>query len=301
MAVNIDFTLPYTGRKSDQHEIDFYDVADALVGFQRYLALTTNLLVNNEIITQAPSLKNARIYAVPPEEGSWKLLARVAILSGPLAAVGGGVFAVGTAEKDTPVGNLGRSVYGYVVKEIVGVHPDYDKTIGEQYEDEKRKNPNFPDLSQSRLDSLVEKCHSAVYRMHRPIVASRTAKEANIYYDDGRGDVKSTGSINKDTFDYMAFNKKDAKDVVILGRVTSYNINTYKGRIYLPQEGRPIPFILHESARSSDNINLLAASLAASARGMAGNVADLRCFVLRTRSRTDRLKSLMILHVMPVP
>ncbi|WP_462119358.1 DUF7946 domain-containing protein [Methylorubrum extorquens] len=33
MAVNIDFTLSYTGRKSDQHEIDFYDVADALVGF----------------------------------------------------------------------------------------------------------------------------------------------------------------------------------------------------------------------------------------------------------------------------
>lgn len=301
MTATISFALSYTGRASDRHEIDFYDIADALVGFQRYLALTTHLIVNNQIITQAPSLKNARIYAQPPEDGSWKLQASIVMVGTSLAAVAGGVFAVGTADKDTPMGNLGRSVYEYVVSELTGVHVDYEKTIGQQYREEKKRNPDFPELTQSKLDSLVEKCQSAVYRMHRPISSSKTAKQAEIYYDDGSGEIKSTGSIDANTYDYMSFNKRDVREVVVLGKVTSYNVNTFKGRIYVPEEHRPIPFILVEAARMPESVNLVASSLAASARDVMSNSSDLRCFVLRNRSRTDRLKSLIITHVIGLP
>ena len=117
--------------------------------------------------------------------------------------------------------------------------------------------------------------------MHSPIIASKTAKHANIYYNDGNDDTKSTGSIDKDTFDYMEYSKKDTKDVVVLGRVTSYNVHAFKGRIYLPTEGRPIPFILDQHARMQDNINLIVTSLAASARDVLNNTSNLRCFVLR--------------------
>lgn len=301
MTATISFTLSYTGRASDRHEIDFYDIADALVGFQRYLALTTHLIVNNEIITQAPSLKNARIYALPPEDGSWKIRSSILMVGASLTAVAGGVFAVGTADKDTPMGNLGRSVYEYVIAELTGVHVDYDKTIGQQYREEKKKNPDFPELSQSKLDALVEKCQSAVYKLHRPIAASKTAKQAEIYYDDGSGEIRNTGSIDAGTHDYMSFNKRDVKEVVVLGKVTSYNVNTYKGRIYLPEEHRPIPFILIDSARSAESINLVASSLSASAREVMNNTSDLRCFALRNRSRTDRLKGLIITHVIGLP
>lgn len=301
MTVSINFTVSYTGLKADTSQIDFYDIADALVGFQRYLSLTTHFLVNNEIITQSPSLRNARILALPPEEGSWKLTAAIAMVGTSLAGIGGGIFAIGTADKDTPMGNLGRSVYEYVVSELTGVNPNYDKTIGEQYREEKLKNPNFPDLSQSKIDSLVEKCQSAVYRMHRPIIASKTAREAAIYYDDGSGEIKNTGSIDTDTYDYMQYNKRDTSEVVILGKVTSYNINTFKGRIYIPEEHRPIPFILSDTARNPENINLIASSLAASARENMTNSSDLRCFVYRNRSRTDRLKSLVLTSVLALP
>jgi len=73
----ISFTLSFEGRDTDRHEIDFYDVAQALIGFQRSLAITTHLVLNGEVITQAPSLKNARVFATPPEEGSWKILATI--------------------------------------------------------------------------------------------------------------------------------------------------------------------------------------------------------------------------------
>ena len=56
-----------------------------------------------------------------------------------LASIGAGIFAIGPADKDTPIGNFGRSVYEYVVAEITGVHPNYEKTIGQQYREENKK------------------------------------------------------------------------------------------------------------------------------------------------------------------
>ncbi len=84
MPQQIQFTLSYTGKNADENEIDLYDISQALIGFQRSLALTTHLILNGEIITQAPSLKNAKIFSTPPEEGSWKIVAGIGIMTGGL-------------------------------------------------------------------------------------------------------------------------------------------------------------------------------------------------------------------------
>ena len=55
------FTLSYEGEAADLSLIDFYDVAEALVGFERSLAITTHYVLNGSVITQAPSLKGAQI------------------------------------------------------------------------------------------------------------------------------------------------------------------------------------------------------------------------------------------------
>ncbi len=79
----VRFTLSYKGSAADKRHIDLYDASQALVGFQRPLALTTHLVINGEIITQAPSLKGAQVLALPAEEGSWKMAA--VILTGAYA------------------------------------------------------------------------------------------------------------------------------------------------------------------------------------------------------------------------
>jgi hypothetical protein len=73
----LEIELSYIGAEADEHELDFYDASVALIGFQRSLAITTHLILNGEVITQAPALKGARILALPPEEGSWKIKAAV--------------------------------------------------------------------------------------------------------------------------------------------------------------------------------------------------------------------------------
>ncbi|GEM_PF-3603819 len=57
----LEITLSFDGASADDNVLDLYDGAQALVGFQRSLAITTHLIVNGEVITQAPSLKNAQI------------------------------------------------------------------------------------------------------------------------------------------------------------------------------------------------------------------------------------------------
>ena len=40
MDAAISFSLKYSGGEADDHHIDLYDVSQALIGFQRSLALT---------------------------------------------------------------------------------------------------------------------------------------------------------------------------------------------------------------------------------------------------------------------
>jgi hypothetical protein len=82
--IALEVTLRFRGQTSDQHAIDLYDVSQALIGFERSLALTTHLILNDEIITQAPALKGAKYLLVhrKQEVGSlqlqlcWQLWAR---------------------------------------------------------------------------------------------------------------------------------------------------------------------------------------------------------------------------------
>ena len=69
----IGFTLSYEGSLADDNEIDLYDLAQGIIGYQRSLALTTSLAINGDIITQAPKLKGARILTAPFQEGSFKI------------------------------------------------------------------------------------------------------------------------------------------------------------------------------------------------------------------------------------
>lgn len=285
----INFTLKYAGRDTEDHRIDLYDVARAIVGFQRSLAITTHLVLNDEIITQAPSLQNAKIYTAAPEEGSWKITAMIV----------GAVYTAGTATKDTPIGHLIYSAYDYIISESLGFHVDYEKSLGLQYEELKKKSePTIPILEQSKLDSAIEKCEGAINDMHRPIWKSETASTGELIYNLGPEEKKFEQPLNIDTYNHMRFTVTESNSVTVFGRVSSYNINTYKGRVFLPEEKRPIPFILGETAKNRLMIGLITNSLTVNARDRSRPDGNISCIAYRNKSRTGRLKSLIIIEVL---
>lgn len=289
MNKNIEFTLSYEGGASDDHEIDFYDVSQALIGFQRTLALTTHLALNNKIITQAPALKGAKIFALPPEEGSWKITAGV-VLSG--------VYAFGTAPNNTPIGHMVYSLYDYVVSESLGFHVDYDKSLGELYEEAKKQDKSIHIIKQHQADSLIEKCSTAISDIHRPIIKNKTASEANIFVNVNGVTQPLNAKFNEDTFSYIHDLVTHDMHEVIYGRVSSYNSNTFKGRIYVVAEGRPVSFELFGSAKSASSLQLIVASLSANVqKNYSDPLSNLFCKVRRITTKSGLLKSFEIYAV----
>lgn len=288
----IEFTLIYEGHNSENHEIDLYDVSQALIGLQRSLALTTHLVLNNEVITQSPSLKGAHIYALPPDEGSWKI--KTAIIVGAATAI----YNLGTAPKDTPLGHLIYSAYDYVVSESLGVHVDFNKSLGQLYEEVRRQRQNIPQLRQHQLDSLIEKCSTAIREIHRPIYKTQSAGSASIVASIKNKTLQVATDFTIETFEYMSTEQVGDTPEVINGRIASYNTNTFKGRIYVPEEGRPVPFELSDTARTDQTVQRIVKSLSASAlKDYQSEHSIVYCRVIKSRSKSGHLKSYLILEV----
>ncbi|QUT05295.1 hypothetical protein KFK14_20230 [Sphingobium phenoxybenzoativorans] len=253
--MSIKAELRFTGGESDKGKIEFYDVAQALIGFERSLAITAHAVLNGEVITQAPSLRGARLLVEPPEAGSWKIVAGIV----------GTVWAAGQASHDSVVGHIMYSAYDYVISGSLGVHVDFDKSLGQLIEESKEKNIGIPELNENRLDSVIEKCEVAIKNLHRPMVQSQSADQADVKFIVPRGTMMLSTILDRGTYDYISQTKEIPESVEISGFVTSYNSNTYKGRIFTVEDQRPIPFELSEEAQIYESINLVTASLRSNA------------------------------------
>jgi len=242
----IEFELIFDGGRADEGLLEFYDASHALVGFQRSLALTTHLVLHGEIITQAPFAQGFEIYIPAVQQGSWKSKAIVALSAASMVL---------SAGKDSPLGQIVTSVYDAALYNVMGFHVDYDETLQEQYASYLRKKS----ITHEKIDSLCEKIETSVAEMHRPIVRSESATRAQ---------VARCGPLRRDigpvlsplTYEYVKQTKKEEGESVLLGYVSSYNINTFKGRIFSLEEKRPIPFELEDSAKTRKQVAVLTGS-----------------------------------------
>ncbi|MGB1800974.1 MAG: hypothetical protein ACPHLK_09125 [Gammaproteobacteria bacterium] len=293
---DVQFELSYNGNDSDEHEVDMYDVSQALIGFQRSLAITTHLILNDKVITQAPFLKGAKIYTFPSEEGSWKVTAGILVL-GTTAA-----YHVSTAPNNTPLGHLVYSAYDYVISQSLGFHVDYNKSLGQLYEEAKEKNIELPKVREAQLDSVIEKCSSAITEIHRPIYKNKTAETAIITTNINNNKVPLNPVFSMDTFRYIIEEFTNDEVITIRGFVSSYSSNTYKGRIYVPELERSIPFLLSEFIREEEVIRNMVDSLRANAlRNFKAEPYEIFCKVQKITTKTGHLKSYKIIAVSAVP
>lgn len=290
----VSFTLSYAGSDSDSHIIDLYDVSQALIGFQRSLALTAHLVLNDEIITQAPSLKGARIVAMPAEPGSWKLTAWV--LAGAT-----GIYNLGAAQSNSPIGHLMFSLYDYVIMESLGVHVDYNKSLGQLYEQAQKEKIKLPVVREAQVDSLLEKTERAIVEMHRPIFKTKSAISASITAKVNGEERPLGSSLDLNTYDFIHETHTLEIPNVLEGRVSSYNSNTFKGRIYVAKYGRPVAFELSLPARSRRAVRLITASLSHNAlKQYEEPGSTIHCVAFENTSRSGRLKSLTITKISDV-
>lgn len=283
----VSFTLSYVGAMADNNVLDMYDASRALAGFQRSLALTTHLILNGEIITQAPALKGASIISSTPEPGSWKVTAVVIT----------GVWAAATASKDTVAGHLLFSAYDYVVRSTLGFPVNFDETLVSSHD----KHVGNKKITAEKMDSLIEKAESSVSDMHRPIVASKSANFASLFGSDDLGRKSPIGpELSILTYDYIATSKLEDGVFEIDGIVSSFNLNTFKGRVFSIEDQRPIPFEIATDRREGRMVLDLANSLRENASKSARDAGLVRLRVRKYVSANGRLKSLIVFGVHPI-
>lgn len=289
----LGLSISFSGGLADEHRVDLYDISQALVAFQRSIALTTHLVLNDEIITQSPSLKGATIQALPPIDGSWKMNTMIVLT---------GLYGLGTLQNNSPLGHLIFSLYDYVVSESLGVHVDLNKSLGTIYEEAKKKQQELPVIKQHQADSLIEKCSTAMHEIHRPIYKTGTAKRADISGFIGSRKLPLQTTFTLETWEYIHETRTSEAPQRFVGRVSSYNSNTYKGRIYVEAFGRPVSFELAKNARSETVIELVTSSLRNNAlRKFSGDEGLVFFSAFLMTSRTGRLKGLVITHVSDQP
>lgn len=286
----MEFTLQFDGSDADRSRLDFYDAARAFSAFQRTLALTTHLVVNGEIITQAPALRNATLLTAPPTEGSWKA---VALITGSI------FLSAGVASRDSVIGHIATSVYDYVISESLGFHIDFEKSLGRQIEESRRISDEVPrKLDAGKIEALIEKLEPAIKDLHRPISHSGTADTAIVGESRGGVIYRRAGPIlDRETFDYININRVSSDQRRRKGKVSSYNSNTYKGRIYVEDEGRPVPFTLDESCRSGRDVAKIVRSLSSSELDRFDQSAEVDFSSLDYESKNGRLKGFLIVHI----
>lgn len=287
----LELQLSFSGNDANEGTIDFYDLSQALIGFQRSLALTTHLVLNGEIITQAPSLKGAKIYASVPEEGSWKIPAIV-------VAGAAGVYSLGTAPNDSPIGHLVFSMYDYAVSQSLGVHVDYEKSLGQLYEEAKAQKIQIKPVTENQADSLIEKCSTAFREMHRPIYKTETASSATIIGYTNHVPIPLHTQLTPETYEFISETFESPGIEQIVGRISSYNSNTYKGRIFVPNLGRPIAFEINPPARSTETARIITTSLHLNATRQGGESGALISMtVTRRTSKSGHLKSFIAIKI----
>lgn len=275
-------------------------MAQALVGFERTISLTTHLLLHGEVITQSPAAKGFHILAAPFEEGSW--------VSKALLTLGGGTLtlatAAGVAPPETAFGWLAKSAVEYVIEESLGFQPNFEETLGEQIRRHRVQDADTSisdDLTEERFDSLIEKVEPGLKSIHRPLIKSESAETAQVDFRIADTSGTLNGFFSPETFQYIDRTITSDDFDVYCGNISSYNTNTFKGRIYLPSMRRTIPFELSEVVRNLRSVDLITASLRSNGRRRVSpdsSQGEDVCFeALRNESVNGRLKSLFVTTV----
>jgi hypothetical protein len=288
MTEHLRIAIAFDGRTASNGVIDFYDAQRALSGFQRTLALATHLAINGEIITQAPSLKGADILALAAEQGSWKFTAVVA------SGLASGIYTAGTAPADTPLGHLVSSIYDYTLHKTMGIELDYQKTIRQMLQERGVDASSIPTPEQ--LSSIAEKSQNSVIDMHRPIDRG-TAATAELRAIKGDRLYKVGPTMNRNTLDAARHRDQGDELRTFVGRISSYNMNTHTGRIYLPELARTIPFEISRDSISKTIERAISQSLDRNIAGLPSEESNINMEGIYYLTKTGDISKIIATNV----
>jgi hypothetical protein len=243
--VTLDLQVRYEGGIADEHQLDLYDAADSLKGLARSLVIPGHFLANGEVIHQAPWAKNVHARLLTSKPGSFETLISLILdpQNGPLVGVA-------TAAATTAANEFFR----YLFRKVVGDEEEHTSQI----------TKNIIEQNGPSIDALGDAIENDVVNIHRPIITG-----SNNIIIMGNGNRLVT--LDQASLDYTRSTILDQEETIRIGRVSAFNANSQRGRIYDSRLRRVVPFF-PESKFNDAAAELIAWSLSQYVKDLPGDI-----------------------------
>jgi hypothetical protein len=141
-----------------------------------------------------------------------------------------------------------------------------------------------------------------MHEIHRPIYMTGTAGKAEITATINKQHLPLETNFSIQTWEYIHETRTSDEEESFVGRVSSYNSNTFKGRLYVEKFGRPVSFELSKNSRGQKIVELVTSSLQSNAlRAYTEDEGKVYFKGYQRTSRSGQLKSLLITDLSDKP
>lgn len=215
LPVRLAVRYPFPDEQSGG--LSAYDVTKSLHGFCKAINISSHYLVNGNVIFQAPAVRGASLYIKPSREGSYEQLLDLWI-----------------QYKDVIVLGVSTSITAAVVYDFIKL--TFRRSLGQKHQPETQEVSKLVSDAQGDLNALSEAMDGPLIEAHRTI----EKKQAPLIDIEAGGETVAV--LDAQSLDYVKTRIVSDRIEEIEVSVSSYNINSRKGRFYAPTLEQTIPF-----------------------------------------------------------
>lgn len=219
--LSVDISIAFQGGSASDNRLDMYDGAAALFGFSKTFLVSTHFLVNEKVIFQAPAATGVRCFLRTSRPGSWEQAIQIVVENKEF------LLGVGAAAAKDILKDFTKVVLTHGVGRPARAATKYVRDLLQ------RKKPEFEVVKEATEGSLRD--------AHRTIELDGTT---TVRVDSGR---ERLVVFNADTRRYITDYVREPTSREIVGNISSYNVNSRRGRIFDSALGRTVPFVLDKS------------------------------------------------------
>lgn len=273
MAIEVNFTIRYTGGKADESLLDLYDAAASMHGLAKALGITSHALVNDGAVRhRVDSIPNVNFYLHPPKKGSFIELVTIVFDDPAIQAIGSSVLVAAFWD-----------FINFTWRQATGREAQLT-----EYKTSKLINEN--EFLTQEIEHALER---PLQLIHRPIQNDR-----NIVIEIKRPRIGTVLKFDKYTFDYV-MSQNDSEELEnVLGNVTKYNNLSGIGRFYDDFQRKTISFHCHKdltdeekqilswSLHSSNQVNR-AGKILLKINVIKSNSGHIKRYIIKNVTRND--------------
>lgn len=214
--------IKFEGAEADEHKLEAYEGIKSIEGLMRVARIATHYAATDEVRFRAPYTNILEVHITQINNGSFEML-----------------FDYASRIVDRVIGNSaevkGEALFNFLVKRGTG------KIDAEELQVD---GTNIP---AGDLAAMSEASESALKAAHRWI--NQNGKKISVIDGDDHAVLDSQTKIYVEEEEIGG---EDTRDV----SVASMNVNSKNGRVYLLDEHRTVPFIVHKAAAPRTVTNL---------------------------------------------